>query len=160
MSVWLIKPSTDSRDGENLIQSRMGLRSEVRVIAKTDDVFKVFDCEAKESNVIIADECQFFTRDQIDQLRKIADERDVPVLCFGLRTDFLTRLFPGSHRLFLRCVPALVPAGLQVAGAGAGLRRADAERADHGNPAPALPLRQAAPFPDQLPVCPGRAGAV
>ena len=100
MSVWLIKPSTDSRDGENLIQSRMGLRSEVRVIAKKDDVFKVFDCEAKESNVIIADECQFFTRDQIDQLRKIADECDVPVLCFGLRTDFLTRLFPGSHRLF------------------------------------------------------------
>ena len=100
MKVWLIKPSTDNRDGESVIQSRMGLRSEVRVIAKTDDIPKIFECEANDSNVIIADECQFFTKDQIDGLRLITDEFDVPVLCFGLRTDFLTRLFPGSHRLF------------------------------------------------------------
>ena len=100
MRVWLIKPSTDSRDGENMIRSRMGLASEVRVISKTDDICEVFVNEAKCSNVIIGDECQFFTKEQIDQLRKITDEFDVPVLCFGLRTDFLTRLFPGSHRLF------------------------------------------------------------
>jgi len=100
MRVWLIKPSTDSRDGENMIRSRMGLASEVRVISKSDDICEVFISEAKSSNVIIADECQFFTKEQIDQLRKITDEFDVPVLCFGLRTDFLTRLFPGSHRLF------------------------------------------------------------
>ena len=100
MRVWLIKPSTDSRDGENMIRSRMGLASEVRVISKTDDICEVFVNEAKSSNVIIGDECQFFTKEQIDQLRKITDEFDVPVLCFGLRTDFLTRLFPGSHRLF------------------------------------------------------------
>ena len=48
---------------------------------------------------MIADECQFFTPEHIDQLRRIVDEHDVPVLCFGLRTDFLTRLFPGSRRL-------------------------------------------------------------
>ena len=100
MKVWLIKPSTDNRDGESVIQSRMGLRSEVRVIAKSDDIPKIFECEANDSNVIIADECQFFTKEQIDGLRLITDEFDVPVLCFGLRTDFLTRLFPGSHRLF------------------------------------------------------------
>lgn len=100
MRVWLIKPATDHRDGENLIKSRMGLVSEVRVISKTDDIYAVFLKEAKDSNVIIADECQFFTKEQIDQLRTITDECDVPVLCFGLRTDFLTRLFPGSHRLF------------------------------------------------------------
>ena len=100
MRVWLIKPSTDSRDGENMIRSRMGLASEVRVISKTDDICEVFVNEAKSSDVIIGDECQFFTKEQIDQLRKITDEFDVPVLCFGLRTDFLTRLFPGSHRLF------------------------------------------------------------
>ena len=51
-------------------------------------------------HVIIADECQFFTAAQIDQLRKIVDTMDVPVLCFGLRTDFLTHLFEGSRRLF------------------------------------------------------------
>lgn len=100
MRVWLIKPSTDSRDGENMIRSRMGLASEVRVISKSDDICEVFISEAKSSDVIIADECQFFTKEQIDQLRKITDEFDVPTLCFGLRTDFLTRLFPGSHRLF------------------------------------------------------------
>jgi thymidine kinase len=52
------------------------------------------------ADVIIADECQFFTRAQIDQLRKIVDELCVPVLCFGLRTDFKTELFEGSRRLF------------------------------------------------------------
>ncbi|MBR5602394.1 MAG: thymidine kinase, partial [Clostridia bacterium] len=44
--------------------------------------------------------CQFFTEGQIDQLRRIVDELDIPVLCFGLRTDFMTRQFSGSRRLF------------------------------------------------------------
>ena len=100
MRVWLIKPSLDNRDGESVIQSRMGLRSDARVISKTDNIYDVFKSESSESDVIIVDECQFFTKEQIDQLRMITDVCDVPVLCFGLRTDFLTRLFPGSHRLF------------------------------------------------------------
>ena len=100
MRVWLIKPATDSRDGEKVIKSRMGLVSEVRVIYKGDNICDVFRSEADNCDVIIADECQFFTKEQIDELRSITDEFDVPVLCFGLRTDFLTRLFPGSHRLF------------------------------------------------------------
>ena len=100
MRVWLIKPATDTRDGESVIRSRMGLSSEVRVISKSDDILTIFSEEAKECNVIIGDECQFFTKEQIDQLRTVTDEFDIPVLCFGLRTDFLTRLFPGSQRLF------------------------------------------------------------
>ena len=100
MRVWLIKPATDTRDGESVIRSRMGLSSEVRVISKSDDIISIFEAEARDCDVIIADECQFFTKEQIDQLRTATDEFDVPVLCFGLRTDFLTRLFPGSHRLF------------------------------------------------------------
>ena len=51
-------------------------------------------------HVIIADECQFFKAEQIDQLRAIVDQLSIPVLCFGLRTDFLTHLFEGSRRLF------------------------------------------------------------
>ena len=47
----------------------------------------------------IADEAQFFTPEQIDQLRELVDSEDVPVLCFGLRTDFLTHFFPGARRL-------------------------------------------------------------
>ena len=49
--------------------------------------------------MIIADEAQFFTPEQIDQLRELVDEKDLPVLCFGLRTDFLTHFFPGAQRL-------------------------------------------------------------
>ena len=53
----------------------------------------------RRCDVIIADEAQFFTPEQIDQLRTLVDEKDLPVLCFGLRTDFLTHCFPGSLRL-------------------------------------------------------------
>ena len=99
MSVWLIKPSTDTRDGAKMIRSRIGLTAEAEVIAPNDDIRARFDAIGRR-NVIIADECQFLTPQQVDQLRDIVDEEDVPVLCFGLRTDFLTKMFPGSARLF------------------------------------------------------------
>ena len=51
------------------------------------------------TTVIISDECQFFTPEQIDELRDIVDDENIPVLCFGLRTDFQTHFFPGSRRL-------------------------------------------------------------
>ena len=100
MSVWLIKPETDIRDGENIIRSRIGLQSECDPIGGSDDVFEVFKARSEKTDVIIADECQFFTASQIDELRRIVDECEVPVLCFGLRTDFTTHLFSGSARLF------------------------------------------------------------
>ena len=100
MKVWLIKPETDIRDGKKIIQSRIGLASECDAIGECDDVYEIFKGSHSDSDVIIADECQFFTPAQIDQMRKIVDECDLPVLCFGLRTDFLTKLFPGSLRLF------------------------------------------------------------
>ena len=55
--------------------------------------------KAGKFDVIIADEAQFLSPQQIDQLRDIVDEENVPVLCFGLRTDFLTNFFPGARRL-------------------------------------------------------------
>ena len=99
MSVWLIKPATDVRDGATVIRSRIGLAADAEVIAPGDDIRKTFDSMGRR-DVIIADECQFLTPEQVDQLRSIVDEEDVPVLCFGLRTDFQTKLFPGSARLF------------------------------------------------------------
>ena len=99
MKVWLIKPSIDVRDGADVVKSRIGLSSHAEIITPDKDLFAEFynhpDC-----NVIIADECQFFTPTQIDQLRSIVDKQNIPVLCYGLRTDFLTHLFPGSSRLF------------------------------------------------------------
>ena len=99
MSVWLIKPATDDRDGATVIRSRIGLSAEAEVIAPGDDIRAIFDAKGRR-DVIIADECQFLTPAQIEALRQIVDEEDIPVLCFGLRTDFQTKLFPGSARLF------------------------------------------------------------
>ena len=99
MRVWLIKPSIDDRDGANVIRSRIGLEETAYVVTPDKDLFEEFS-RLDGYHAIIADECQFFTSDQIDQLRRIVDELAIPVLCFGLRTDFLTHLFEGSRRLF------------------------------------------------------------
>ena len=100
LKVWLIKPSADTRDGEQILRSRIGLEAVVEVIAPEVDVYARFlGSKARRCDVIIVDECQFLTERQIDQLRAIVDEHNVPVMCFGLRTDFQTRLFPGSRRL-------------------------------------------------------------
>ena len=100
MKVWLIKPSIDDRDGANIIRSRIGLEAVADVITPDADIFALFEKSHTECDTVIADECQFFTPEQVDQLRRIVDLYDIPVMCFGLRTDFLTHLFPGSRRLF------------------------------------------------------------
>ena len=100
LKVWLIKPSADTRDGVQTLRSRIGLEAEVDVIAPDVDIYARFlGSQVRKCNVIICDECQFLTEKQIDQLRSIVDEHNIPVMCFGLRTDFQTRLFPGSRRL-------------------------------------------------------------
>ncbi len=98
MSVWLIKPSVDVRDGASLIRSRIGLQCEAEVIGPETDIREAYH-RIGSRDVIIADEAQFFTPEQIDQLRELVDEENLPVLCFGLRTDFLTHFFPGAQRL-------------------------------------------------------------
>ena len=98
MTVWLIKPSIDTRDGADLIRSRIGLSCRAEVISPTQDIKAAYRAAGKH-DVIIADEAQFFTPAQIDQLRDLVDEDELPVLCFGLRTDFLTHFFPGAQRL-------------------------------------------------------------
>lgn len=98
MSVWLIKPSTDTRDGADIIRSRIGLENRAQVITPEQNIAEAYRLAGKH-DVIIADEAQFFTPEQIEQLRELVDDEDLPVLCFGLRTDFLTRFFPGAQRL-------------------------------------------------------------
>lgn len=100
LQVWLIKPSADTRDGVELLRSRIGLEASVTVIPPDTDLYGLFRAaQAGRCDVIIADECQFLTPAQIDQLRAIVNDFGIPVMCFGLRTDFQTRLFPGSLRL-------------------------------------------------------------
>lgn len=98
MSVWLIKPSTDTRDGADIIRSRIGLQRSAHVITPEQNIVEEY-AKVGRHDVIIADEAQFFTPEQIDQLRELVDTENIPVLCFGLRTDFLTHFFPGARRL-------------------------------------------------------------
>ena len=98
MRVWLIKPATDNRDGASVIRSRIGLEAEAEAMRPEADLFDLF--RQRNADVVIVDECQFFPPEQIDQLRRIVDDLNIPVLCFGLRSDFQTKLFPGSRRLF------------------------------------------------------------
>ena len=108
--VWLIKPAIDNRDDyvdENgrtisVVKSRIGLSAEAEVVYREDDLQVRFEelQKAAPVDVIICDECQFLTGKQVDQMKYIAEFCDTPVLCFGLRSDFQTRLFDGSKRLF------------------------------------------------------------
>ena len=109
-SVLLIKPSTDNRDDmrdaegriHTLVRSRIGLQNEAIAVSPETDVRELFlQCSAVAPlDVLICDECQFLTADQVNQMKDLADLDDIPVLCFGLRADFQTKLFPGSKRLF------------------------------------------------------------
>lgn len=108
--VWLIKPDLDNRDDytdENgnrvtVVKSRIGLSAVADVVGRDEDIHARFTAlkAASPIDVIICDECQFLTADQVDQMKYIAEVCDTPVLCFGLRSDFQTKLFDGSKRLF------------------------------------------------------------
>ena len=104
-SVWLIKPATDTRDdtaGKTIIKSRIGLEAESSAITTDDDLFNVYTTFWGDikPDIIICDEAQFFSTAQIEQLRDIATFADIDILCFGLKTNFMTRSFDGSARLF------------------------------------------------------------
>ena len=81
------------------LRSRIGLEATADVVRPEDDIRALYAARGHH-DVVIVDECQFLTPEQIEQLRQLVDEENLPVLCFGLRTDFLTHLFPGSRRLF------------------------------------------------------------
>lgn len=100
--VLLLKSLIDSRnmrDNEIIVHSRIGLESKCTAFAKNDNLVEIFNQKLKEQeyNVIMVDECQFATEAQIEQLKELSLK--VPVLCYGLLTDFRTRLFEGSKRL-------------------------------------------------------------
>ena len=95
----MIKPAADERDGAIILRSRVGLEAPAEVVPPHSDIYELYRSREK-TDVIIVDECQFLTPAQIDQLRDIVDVENIPVLCFGLRTDFQCKLFDGSRRLF------------------------------------------------------------
>ena len=98
MKVWLLKPVMDDRDGKDIIKSRIGLACRCFVVTPETNIVNEYE-KLSGYDAVIVDEAQFLTPKQIDELRYIVDNMNVPVLCFGLRTDFLTHVFPGSLRL-------------------------------------------------------------
>lgn len=109
-NVFLMKPLTDNR-GDTVdefgnviaeVRSRIGLTAPAVTVGEKDNIIDMYleRNGRQQVDVIICDECQFLTEEQIEQMKDLADIYDVPVLCFGLRADFRTRLFPGSKRLF------------------------------------------------------------
>jgi thymidine kinase len=95
--VGLMKPAIDDRDGANIVKSRIGLQDIGIVITQSMNLYEWF--QTQEFDVLIVDEAQFLLTEQIEQLKHISIEF-VPVLCFGLKTDFTTHMFDGSKRLF------------------------------------------------------------
>ena len=100
MKVLLLKPAIDDRDGANAVKSRIGLQKEAVAVKEDENLYEKYVNEYSDCKVIIVDECQFLTPEQVDQLGDIVIQKESPVLCFGLATDFTTHLFPGSKRLF------------------------------------------------------------
>lgn len=100
MKVLLLKPAIDDRDGVNTVKSRIGLEEEAVTVGGGENVYEKYLNDYSDCNVIIVDECQFLSPEQVDQLAEIVINENIPVLCFGLSTDFTTHLFPGSKRLF------------------------------------------------------------
>lgn len=97
--VIVIKPIVDTKGG-NKLSSRIGLKRKVDVLLKrSDSVIENTNILEVKPDCILVDEAQFLTRNQIDELWYIAKTHEIPVVCFGLRTDFKTNSFPGSMRL-------------------------------------------------------------
>lgn len=99
MKVAVIKPSIDTRD-VGVIRSRIGLESECGIFNEDESIHVAIDRAGFENccpDVLLVDEAQFCTEEQINELAKLAF--DIPVLCYGLKTDSHTKLFPGSKRL-------------------------------------------------------------
>ena len=100
----LLKPKADNRDGDTTIRSRIGLSAECTFVEDFLDEVKNEWYTGKSNawdklDCVIVDEAQFLTEEQVDLLAEIVDKYDLPVICYGLRTDFTSHLFTGSKRL-------------------------------------------------------------
>lgn len=101
MRTLLLTPEIDTRDGQGFIYSRIGLKAEATMFSPIDDLLQLVRNELEQSKIdcVLVDESQFLSRKQVSQLCQVADELNIPVLTYGLRTDFRGDLFEGSQYL-------------------------------------------------------------
>lgn len=99
-----MKPIVDTREKENVIKSRIGIKRECLWIYQDTDIYELVKNIYEETLVvkdwILIDEAQFLSQEQVDQLARIVDDYGCNVVCYGLRTDFQSKMFEGSRRLF------------------------------------------------------------
>ena len=101
MRPYIMSAAIDNRYSVGKVTSRIGLEAEAYLFHKEDDLFKILSEENKKQgiNCVLIDESQFLSRAQVKQLAIAVDDLDIPVLCYGIRTDFRGELFPGSQHL-------------------------------------------------------------
>lgn len=99
MTVCVMKPKIDTKAGSKL-QTRIGIERDIDyLILEDDDIYEIVKNKYSKSNCILIDEAQFLSKEQVDNLMRIVVKLNIPVMCYGLRTDFLTNGFTGSIRL-------------------------------------------------------------
>lgn len=101
MNTMLLTAALDDRAGTGIIASRIGLDREADIFADDTNVYELIESRSVEDqvNCVMVDEAQFLSKQQVWQLSEVADKLGVPVICYGLRTDFQGELFPGSAEL-------------------------------------------------------------
>lgn len=94
----LVKPRLDTRDGDHMVYSRIGLKHPCIYF---DEMREMSETELQTYACIIIDEAQFLTKDEVYYLVHLVDDCSIPVICYGLRADFKGDLFPGSYHLLV-----------------------------------------------------------
>ncbi len=101
MSPLVLTAALDDRFGVGKVTSRIGLESDALIFAGGDNLLSLVNAQRQQGAIdcVLVDESQFLTRSQVGQLTEIVDKLSIPVLCYGLRTDFRGELFEGAHYL-------------------------------------------------------------
>lgn len=102
MKVVILKPMIDTKAGSKIL-TRIGLEREVDHLVEKDEDLSIYLNKLKGISCVLVDEVQFLSKEQIDELFTFTKLKDIPVICYGLRSDFKTNAFPGSLRLFEIC---------------------------------------------------------
>ncbi len=97
----VLAPAIDDRYGNGVVASRIGLKTQASIFAAGDDLYQLISLQhgQQELSCVLIDEAQFLRRDQVFQLTEVCDRLDVPVLAYGIRTDFQGEPFEGSKYL-------------------------------------------------------------
>jgi thymidine kinase len=99
LKVVTIKPQIDTK-GDDRIVARAGYERKADILARPDIDIETVVESMQDVAVVLVDEAQFLSEEQISQLFRLAKNHDISVICYGLRADFQTKMFPGSKRLF------------------------------------------------------------